>query len=247
MKSKKIIFIIFFIVFIIAFTVLVGFIGKMAYQNHNVSKPQDKPKSDEVFRDLLASSIAKKEQYKYIVVINPAHGENDAGYQNSGIKEKDITLSIAQMVKGLNQDPDVGIFLTRDSDINPSLEQRNDMVEQMNADVFIDLNVEKDSSSSTMGTSVFYKSDYYNSRITNVELADIMEHSIVSAIEGNAIGIFEGDDKKYPLLVNRKIPSVSISCGYISNDKEREMLSRQAYQTNFAKGILSAIDEVISK
>lgn len=247
MKHKKAKGIIFFLLIMSVILTLASLIWKKAYLDPNVLRQKEKQESDEAFNQLLTNSLSKKNQYKWKIVINPSHGGNDAGYQVNDIREKDITLSIAQKVKDGNKNSQVGIFLTRDSDTNPSTEQRINMIEQMDADIFIDLNVSKDTQPSTLGTSVFYKTDYYNSKLTNVTYADIMEKSIVKAIEGKAIGIFESDDKKFPFLNNQKIPSVSITCGYISNIKEGDMLTREAYQNNFANGVLSAIDEVITK
>ena len=247
MKHKKAKGIIFFLLIMSVILMLASLIWKKAYRDPNVLKQKEKQESDEAFNQLLANSITKKNQYKWKIVINPSHGGNDVGYQVNDINEKNITLSIAQKIKDGNQNSQVGIFLTRDSDTNPSVEQRINMIEQMDADIFIDLNVSKDTQSSTFGTSVFYKTDYYNSELTNVTFADIMEQNIVKAIEGKAIGIFESDDEEFSLLIDQKIPSVSVTCGYISNIKEGEMLTREAYQNNFANGVLSAIDEVIEK
>ena len=247
MKNKKAKGIIFFLLIMSIFLTLASIIWKKAYRDPNVLKQKEKQESDEAFNQLLTNSLAKKNQNRWKIVINPSRGGDDVGYQVGDIREKDITLSIAQKIKDGNKNSQVGIFLTRDSDTNPSAEQRINMIEQMDTDIFIDLNVNKDTQSSTFGTSVFYKTDYYNSELTNVVFADIMEQNIVKAIEGKAVGIFEGDDEKFPLCIDQKIPYVSVTCGYISNYKEGEMLTREAYQTNFANGVLSAIDEVISK
>ena len=60
------------------------------------------------------------------VVIDPGHGGKDPGARGvTGSDEKDITLTIAQMVaERLSEDPQIRVVLTRTDDTYVSLEQR---------------------------------------------------------------------------------------------------------------------------
>jgi len=111
----------------------------------------------------------------------------------------------------------------------------------MQPDLFIDVHLNKDTTTGTYGTTVYYSSTYFNRELTNVDFADIMERSVVSAIEGFACGIFETEKEEAQILNNLQMPAVSIACGDLSNEKEGVLLTREPYQKNIALGILEGI------
>lgn len=199
-------------------------------------------KTELAYKENLEYAMNARRQYDFIIVLNPAHGGTDAGYENAFGVEKDITLSICNQVIAANTDPDIGIFLTRSIDVAMSDELRLDFVEQLEPDLFIDVHLNKSATVSTYGTSVSYKTTYYNRKLSNVVFADIMEKSVVTSIEGFAVGIMDvTEEENVPILNNLTMPAVSIACGDMSNEKEGELLSRESYQKNIASGILDGI------
>ncbi len=190
-----------------------------------------------------ASKYAAK-TYDFIVVLNPAHGGMDNGYENAFGKEKDITLAICNQVIAKNTDPKIGIFLTRSIDVGMENEMRLDFVDIIKPDLFIDIHLNKSSTVNAYGTSVSYKTTYYNRKLSNVQLADLMEKNVVTAIEGFPVGIMDvTEEDNFPILNGLTMPAVSITCGDMSNEKEGELLSRTSYQQNLAKGIYDGIIE----
>jgi len=77
------------------------------------------------------------------IVIDPGHGGKDPGCRiGDGYQEKDITLSIARLLAHeLREKIGCEVFLTRDSDIFLSLEQRTAIANMKKADLFISLHV----------------------------------------------------------------------------------------------------------
>lgn len=193
------------------------------------------------YEENLSYVMEKKDDYDFIVVLNPAHGGLDNGKENAYGKEKDIVLSICEQVIEANTDESMGIFVTRDDDMAMDDEMRLAFLEQVQPDLFIDVHLNKDEVLSAYGTSVYYSTAYYNRKLSNVELADIMERSVVSAIEGFACGIFPVEREEMQIIKDLNIPAVSIACGDLSNEKEGQLLGTFPYQKNVAKGILSGI------
>ena len=239
---RKILLINLFILIIVSIVLIVW---KKNNQDPASIEEKEKLESDENFEQLLLTSLNDKSNYDWIVVVNPAHGGSDSGYQSGEISEKDITLEIAKQMKVDNNNSKVGIFLTRETDTNPSFVQRNVFVEKMEADLFIDIHMNKDAKEETFGTSVYYQTDYFDSKVTNVTFADIVERNVVEKISGKANGIFETKDKQYEVLSGKTIPSISIECGYLSNSTEGVMLTRELYQKNISVGLLNAVDEAL--
>ncbi|MFN8598832.1 MAG: N-acetylmuramoyl-L-alanine amidase [Candidatus Binatia bacterium] len=75
------------------------------------------------------------------VVIDPGHGGKDPGARGvTGSDEKDITLTIAQMVaERLSEDPQIRVVLTRTDDTYVSLEQRTAIANAQGADLFLSI------------------------------------------------------------------------------------------------------------
>lgn len=185
--------------------------------------------------------------YEYKVLINPICGGYDSGKVVPGLKESDVALSVAGYVESLNTDDTLGIFLTRDTDTAPTFEQRYKFVDIVDPDIVIEIGVGSDNDTNVIGTSVYYDDAYYDYHLVNSELADMMERSIVTSIEGVAEGVFplEEGDSEYIKRCHR--PAVYIKCGYITNPKEAQALLSETYKSNIAKGILDAIDKARGK
>ena len=176
---RKILLINLFILIIVSIVLIVW---KKNNQDPASIEEKEKLESDENFEQLLLTSLNDKSNYDWIVVVNPAHGGSDSGYQSGEISEKDITLEIAKQMKVENNNSKIGIFLTRETDTNPSLVQRNVFAEKLDADHFVDIHMNKDVKEETFGTVVYYQTDYFDSKVTNVTFADIVERNVVSKI-----------------------------------------------------------------
>ena len=75
-----------------------------------------------------------------------------------------------------------------------------------------------------------------------------MEKSVVTAIEGFAIGIKDiTKEESASILDSLTMPAVSIACGDMSGDKEGQLLTRENYQKNIAAGILEGIIQAEKK
>jgi len=248
MKLKRIIkgFLVFVGILILLAAIAVG--GYILYRSYEQRQQipkevilTEQEKTQIAYEENLSYVLDKKDDYDFIVVLNPAHGGLDSGKENAYGKEKDIVLSVCEQVMEANTDSDIGIFLTRDDDVAMEDEMRLSFLEQVQPDLFLDVHVNKDEVTSSYGTTVYYSTGYYNRKLPNAELADIMEKSIVTAIEGFACGIFPAEREEMQIIKELSIPAVSIACGDLSGEKEGQLLTTLPYQKNVAKGILNGI------
>lgn len=201
----------------------------------------EEEKTQIAYEENLEYALNAREKYDFVVVLNPAHGGMDDGNVNDHGKEKDIALAICEQIIASNTDSTLGIFLTRDDDVAMDEAMRLSFIEQMQPDLFIDVHLNKDTLTNSYGTTVYYDSTYYNRKLTNVEFADILEKSVVTAVEGFACGVFETENEEMQIIKTLSIPAVSIACGDLSNEKEGVLLAREPYQKNIAGGILEGI------
>lgn len=201
----------------------------------------EQEKTQIAYEENLSYVLDKKKDYDFVVVLNPAHGGLDAGKENAYGKEKDIVLSVCKKVVACKTDSSIGIFLTRDDDVTMEDEMRLAFLEEVQPDMFVDVHLNKDEVNSSYGTTVYFSSKYFNRKLTNAEFADIMERSIVSAVEGFACGIFEAEREEMRIISDMSIPAISVACGDLSGELEGQLLTTQPYQKNIAKGILEGI------
>jgi len=86
-----------------------------------------------------------RENKEFILLVDPGHGGKDAGaIGNFGLKEKDVNLDVAlRMVDYLKKEfrryPNVKLYMTRNTDIFVSLEDRVIMSQDIRANVFFSI------------------------------------------------------------------------------------------------------------
>lgn len=75
------------------------------------------------------------------VVIDPGHGGKDPGAIASGVKEKDVTLEIALLLRAKIKEmhPEVNVIMTRDKDVAVDLIERTRIANRNEADLFISI------------------------------------------------------------------------------------------------------------
>ncbi len=200
---------------------------------------------ERVMQDAFAR--AGDETYTCKVLINPSGGVDHKEHVEGAVSESEVVLAVAQAVKRLNEDEALGIFLTRDSDTMPTYEQRESICNAVDPDMIIDLHVSESDDTSVIGVSVYYDDSYYDFHLTNSSLADKIERAVVTQTEGVAAGIYPDRNEEYNFAYGRKVPSVAVSVGYITNEREAEALRSPAYTDNIARGILAGVEDALNQ
>lgn len=92
---------------------------------------------------VLFLSSVKVEAKDFVVVIDAGHGGHDAGCVGKSAREKDITLDVAKrLAERINKEmPGTKAILTRDSDRFIPLQERANIANRNNGDLFISIHV----------------------------------------------------------------------------------------------------------
>jgi N-acetylmuramoyl-L-alanine amidase len=103
---------------------------------------------------------------KRIVVLDPGHGGPDPGAISiSGMREKEITLKVAQTVKrALEATGRYKVHLTRNEDVYVPLRKRYQLAEQAGAELFISLHADSNGDGSLRGASIYTLSEKSSDR-----------------------------------------------------------------------------------
>lgn len=195
---------------------------------------------------LYLEFVAPRELYDKIVVIDAAHGGADYGCSVKGTTEKEITLDIVERLRKKLETTDIRAYYTRVDDSNPDLMQRAELANQARADMLISVHVNADEADpGAYGTLTRYNEEYVIPLFGNVELADILERQVVTAIDGRAIGLEKM--KEDEILIYVEVPAASIEVGYLTNATDAALLEKEDYRERIADGILRAILEAYQK
>ena len=76
---------------------------------------------------------------KPVVVLDPGHGGSNLGAQGPGLREKQLTLAIANLVAAHLRDHGIEVQLTRTGDRTLTLRQRVEVADRAVADLFVSI------------------------------------------------------------------------------------------------------------
>ena len=179
------------------------------------------------------------------IVIDVGHGLEDSGANVGKIYEKDINLQISLFLEKELGSKGANVILTREGDYDLSapnarfrkksdFDNRIKLINTSNADIYLSIHLNYLSDSRYSGPQVFYNND-------NKNLAEKIQKSL------NAFTKSERDVKQIPkstyMYSKLKIPGVLIECGFLSNAKERSLLTNEDYQKKIANAICEGVLE----
>ncbi|MGN6803538.1 MAG: N-acetylmuramoyl-L-alanine amidase [Ginsengibacter sp.] len=176
------------------------------------------------------------------VVIDAGHGGDDNGAVSSdGIKEKDITLSIAKKILQLNSNQNIKILLSRSDDESVDLKSRVEFAEKNNANAFVSIHVNASADKQLNGFSVLI--DKKNSQQNMLLGSTMINHLKESYKTEDKIGTRTNG---VWVLDHNVCPAALLNCGYLSNSSDEAFITNSANQDKIAQDILEAINAYAS-
>lgn len=182
----------------------------------------------------LAMTLSFTNTSKNIIVIDVGHGGKDNGVIVDGFSEKEVTLTIANKIKELNKNPHLEIILTRDTDQFITLEERTKQINEINPDLVISLHANYTKDKSKRGTELFI-SDYNPQQEKSKKLAQ----SFLNSMDKETVVLKKAN---FDVLKNVNCPSILIELGFLSNDKDKTLLTSEEGQVKIANSILNVIN-----
>lgn len=167
---------------------------------------------------------------KLRIVIDPGHGGNDPGaIGKNGCKEKDINLDIAKRIKALLP----SVLLTREEDVDVSLQGRVDYAYQVNADVFVSIH-----NNSMPEGKVGTGTETYYFREDSLHLAQCVHEALVSKL-----GLPDGGVRRrgFYVIKNSPCPSILIEGAYLSNPAEEKLLASEEFRQKIAEAVVEGL------
>ena len=195
---------------------------------------------------------------EYTFILDAGHGGEDSGAIGvNGAYEKDINLSICNMLSDVLKANGFNVIMTRTEDKLLYTEEENikgyrkrydlknrlKIAEENPEAIFISIHMNNFPQENCRGMQVYYPQNSEESRLLACEIQSMVKNTLqsyntrqVKASEGNIY-----------LLDNSKGTTVLIECGFLSNREECEKLSSKDYQTQLSFQIFCGIMEYIKK
>ncbi|WP_003320449.1 MULTISPECIES: N-acetylmuramoyl-L-alanine amidase CwlD [Alkalihalobacillus] len=185
-----------------------------------------------------------------VIIVDPGHGGIDGGATSKdGALEKDISLEISLSLRDYLQEAGALVLMTREEDVDlasedttkvrkrkqEDLKRRVDIINESDADLFVSIHLNAIPSPKWSGAQVFYQ----RAIAGNEELAKFVQNELTRNLE-NTTRVAKPIHNVY-LLKNAEIPGALVEAGFLSNEEEAQLLTKEKYQEKVAASIYQGV------
>ncbi|MFD9625774.1 N-acetylmuramoyl-L-alanine amidase [Peribacillus muralis] len=168
------------------------------------------------------------------IFIDPGHGGTDPGSVGNGLKEKDLTLSIATRIKDILIIEYMNVFvkMSRTSDTFPSLSDRTNQANAWGADLFLSIH-------NNAGGGTGYEDYIYTSTSRETKTYQDHIHSEVMKL----INLQDRGQKTGDLHVLREsdMPALLTENGFVDNANDAAKLKTSSFIEALARGHVNGL------
>lgn len=178
-----------------------------------------------------------------VIVIDAGHGGFDGGAEGrlTGVKEDELNLVVAQKLQTMFNNQGYMVVMTREDESalgstkQEDMQKRKEIIEAADADVVISIHMNKFMDTSCYGPVVFYHKDSEEGE----KLAKIMQQTLVEAVKPERPRVEKPET--YFILRSGDCPCVLVECGFLSNEREEQLLQTEEYQELCASAIFKGV------
>ncbi len=188
---------------------------------------------------LIPLSQPVMNQRDTVVVIDAGHGGFDGGAVGrlTGIKEDGLNLSVSKKLQVLFENQGYTVIMTREDEAElgstkqEDMQKRKQVIENANADIVISIHMNKFVDTSCHGPIVFYHEDSDEGE----KLAKIMQEKLVETLKPERPRVEKPES--YFILRSGDCPCVLVECGFLSHERDEQLLQTDEYQALCATAI----------
>ena len=182
-----------------------------------------------------------------VVVVDSGHGGSDPGKVGiNGAIEKDVNLKIAIKLKSLLEERGIKVIMTREDENGladskvEDLKKRVSIINQEKPLLAVSIHQNSYQGESIHGAQVFY----FTHSQEGEKAAKIIQEALLEADSENTRSAKANDT--YYMLKKTEVPVVIVECGFLSNQKEADLLVTEEYQQKVAEAVVNGIIKYIS-
>ncbi|MCK4259318.1 MAG: N-acetylmuramoyl-L-alanine amidase [Halanaerobiales bacterium] len=171
-----------------------------------------------------------------LIVLDPGHGGIDPGAVSANGKfEKDITLDIGMKTKELLKSMGATVIMTRDKDVYPTLGERVDLANQLNAEIFISIHCNSFVGDEPGGTETFISASRQGG---SSQLAQAIQIQLINQIQLYDRGV---KSSNFYVLNHTTMPAALVEVAFLSKKEEEALLVDEDFRQKAAQGIYEGI------
>ncbi|SCW28308.1 N-acetylmuramoyl-L-alanine amidase [Paenibacillus tianmuensis] len=176
---------------------------------------------------------------RYRVFIDPGHGGKDNGASSLNKRhEKDFVLSLGQKVAALlEKEPKIEVTMTRSDDTFIELEERPNLANNVDADLFVSIHANSAGKETVGGTETYYWTEQ------SLDFAKLMHKYLV---EATGFSDRKVKQERFVVIKNSTMPAVLLEIGFLTNQSEEELMYQDAFQSKVAASIVTAIKKQLN-
>ncbi len=198
-----------------------------------------------------------------IVLLDPGHGGEDPGAVSdySGIKEKDINLSIANKVKELLEKENYKVLMTRTEDKleylpettsvtekrKQDLQRRKKMMDESGADIVVSIHQNKIKQTQYYGAQTFYPHNSPESTKLAVSIQKYIKEIVDPTNKREAL--VRGKPNELPIIILKDLKTTTaiVECGFLSNTNDEKQIGTKEYQDKIALAVKQGVNSYFGK
>ena len=212
---------------------------------------------------LFAMTAAAAQPNRHTVMIDPAHGGEDTGVVSDKLREKDLTMNLALLIRQeARKTADLQVQLTRNADRKMTIAERINAVGTVKPDCLISLHVNAGFGKKASGYEVYFpgfrqtvagggdsaailKDMAKNKHLNDsVRLAQQIQSSLEKVFPRKGRGL---RDAPIPLLDGLNVPGLVVEIGFATNPEDRKSLNEEETQRAVAQALVRGLQAYFQK
>jgi len=202
-------------------------------------------------------------QNAYLILLDPAHGGEDPGVVSDKLREKDLTMNMALLVRQEAQKmPGLQVQLTRSADQRMTIAERVKAAGTMKADCLVSLHVNAGFGKKATGYEIYFPGfrqaaseggdsapilkDMARNKSLNdsVRLAQQIQSGLEMVFLRKGRGL---RDAPSPLLDGLTIPGLVVEIGFATHPDDRKKLTELETQRAVARALVKGLHDYFQK
>lgn len=209
---------------------------------------------DKLFAFLLQKKKASTEPALRAVAIDPGHGGEETGAIGlNGVKEKNIVLDVAQhLEKQVKMKLGIPVYLSRNDDYSLSFDQHLQSARHDNVDAFLLLHAQASLSPQPHGIHLYVRpgEDSFSASMPSAQdkpSSMMLALRLSEALRDAGFQVQEVTQAPLLPLVPGDLPTVLIELGYLSNQGDHDLLTREDGQARLAAALFAGLQKFASQ
>jgi N-acetylmuramoyl-L-alanine amidase len=210
----------------------------------------------------MLSMTGAAEAATHLVLIDPAHGGQDPGVVSDKLREKDLTLNLALLIRQEAQKKQgLQIQLTRTADRGMTAAERAKTAMTMKAECIISLHVNAGFGNKSTGYEIYFpgfQQEVPGGKDTSPIIKDMARNKALNDSVRLAQQILSGletvlprkgrglRDAPSPLLDGLNIPGLVVEIGFATHPDDRKKLTDPETQKDIANAIVNGLQNYFS-